>query len=166
MGRTVLLDVFFFSSSRRTTRWPRDWSSDVCSSDLGGSEVVGTAGFHESVPERDGFAGLHPDLVAEVARVARPRDVHRDTGDPGRYHPEVFQAGHVPLRTGPEDVPARRPLQGDGRGLLRDVLDLGLEAEGVLPQPAQAGLGGRPPEEVLGQAGDRAVVDDLPLAVA
>src|SRR6266508_4927633 len=29
---TVLF--FFFSSRRRHTRWPRDWSSDVCSSDL------------------------------------------------------------------------------------------------------------------------------------
>src|SRR5215510_7985175 len=29
------MDVFFFFSSRRRhTRWPRDWSSDVCSSDL------------------------------------------------------------------------------------------------------------------------------------
>src|SRR5207253_8306239 len=25
---------FFFSSRRRHTIWPRDWSSDVCSSDL------------------------------------------------------------------------------------------------------------------------------------
>src|SRR5437660_7477433 len=25
---------FFFSSRRRHTRWPRDWSSDMCSSDL------------------------------------------------------------------------------------------------------------------------------------
>src|SRR5690625_6783931 len=31
--RSVLL-FFFFSSRRRHTRWPRDWSSDVCSSDL------------------------------------------------------------------------------------------------------------------------------------
>src|SRR5690625_7117488 len=28
------LFFFFFSSRRRHTRWPRDWSSDVCSSDL------------------------------------------------------------------------------------------------------------------------------------
>src|SRR5439155_12844072 len=28
------LTLFFFSSRRRHTRWPRDWSSDVCSSDL------------------------------------------------------------------------------------------------------------------------------------
>src|SRR5439155_17701413 len=26
--------AFFFSSRRRHTSWPRDWSSDVCSSDL------------------------------------------------------------------------------------------------------------------------------------
>src|SRR5439155_16115412 len=32
---SVRTDVlFFFSSRRRHTRWPRDWSSDVCSSDL------------------------------------------------------------------------------------------------------------------------------------
>src|SRR5690625_5794495 len=30
----MLLVFFFFSSRRRHTRWPRDWSSDVCSSDL------------------------------------------------------------------------------------------------------------------------------------
>src|SRR5690625_7939597 len=29
--------TFFFSSRRRHTRWPRDWSSDVCSSDLAGA---------------------------------------------------------------------------------------------------------------------------------
>src|SRR5215208_8047469 len=32
---------FFFSSRRRHTRWPRDWSSDVCSSDLEGVERFG-----------------------------------------------------------------------------------------------------------------------------
>src|SRR5207253_3745124 len=41
--------VFFFSSRRRHTRWPRDWSSDVCSSDLNDrlnvkSELVAVAG--------------------------------------------------------------------------------------------------------------------------
>src|SRR5207253_6672862 len=30
---------FFFSSRRRHTRWPRDWSSDVCSSDLVDGQV-------------------------------------------------------------------------------------------------------------------------------
>src|SRR5437870_9972372 len=32
----LLIFFFFFSSRRRHTRWPRDWSSDVCSSDLYG----------------------------------------------------------------------------------------------------------------------------------
>src|SRR5439155_11346764 len=32
-----LIIIFFFSSRRRHTRWPRDWSSDVCSSDLSNS---------------------------------------------------------------------------------------------------------------------------------
>src|SRR5690625_1961698 len=37
LGKIFLLlyfFFFFFSSRRRHTRWPRDWSSDVCSSDL------------------------------------------------------------------------------------------------------------------------------------
>src|SRR5690606_40812807 len=33
-GVVVLFDFFFFSSRRRHTRFSRDWSSDVCSSDL------------------------------------------------------------------------------------------------------------------------------------
>src|SRR3712207_7778614 len=32
--RKVMSDYFFFSSRRRHTRYWRDWSSDVCSSDL------------------------------------------------------------------------------------------------------------------------------------
>src|SRR6266508_6208876 len=31
---------FFFSSRRRHTRGPRDWSSDVCSSDLGSFQLT------------------------------------------------------------------------------------------------------------------------------
>src|SRR5437660_1810979 len=33
-SRATVVSYFFFSSRRRHTRWPRDWSSDVCSSDL------------------------------------------------------------------------------------------------------------------------------------
>src|SRR5690625_7294722 len=42
---------FFFSSRRRHTRWPRDWSSDVCSSDLAADTAI-------SVPRR--VPGLPP----------------------------------------------------------------------------------------------------------
>src|SRR5690606_21880035 len=43
----VVVFVFFFSSRRRHTRFSRDWSSDVCSSDL---EAVKAGGF--TVEER------------------------------------------------------------------------------------------------------------------
>src|SRR5439155_3810809 len=50
----VLFFFFFFSSRRRHTRWPRDWSSDVCSSDLfpgrfGGLRISVRADLHAVV---------------------------------------------------------------------------------------------------------------------
>src|SRR5690606_39644805 len=36
----VVFFFFFFSSRRRHTRFSRDWSSDVCSSDLGLFRIV------------------------------------------------------------------------------------------------------------------------------
>src|SRR2546429_7051617 len=38
-----MCSVFFFSSRRRHTRCSRDWSSDVCSSDLGAPERSSSA---------------------------------------------------------------------------------------------------------------------------
>src|SRR5215203_6889921 len=37
----VYVDFFFFSSRRRHTRYWRDWSSDVCSSDLAWAALAG-----------------------------------------------------------------------------------------------------------------------------
>src|SRR5690625_6110573 len=36
--------ILLFSSRRRHTRWPRDWSSDVCSSDLSVAEHLAAQG--------------------------------------------------------------------------------------------------------------------------
>src|SRR5690625_1606828 len=45
--------IFFFSSRRRHTRWPRDWSSDVCSSDLVEySLLIGLPKFHHGIRNR------------------------------------------------------------------------------------------------------------------
>src|SRR2546429_415644 len=54
-------DFFFFSSRRRHTRCSRDWSSDVCSSDLGDGRVPeftasGMSSFFFSLPGLDAFA--------------------------------------------------------------------------------------------------------------
>src|SRR3989449_6574134 len=66
---------FFFSSRRRHTRCSRDWSSDVCSSDLGRAE-------------RDGLLGA---LAREEAREV-DREL-RVAAPPG--HAEVRTAGRA-----------------------------------------------------------------------
>src|SRR6266702_2947597 len=46
---------FFFSSRRRHTRWPRDWSSDVCSSDLRSRlELSAPAGYRAQAAQATG----------------------------------------------------------------------------------------------------------------
>src|SRR5690606_42068541 len=48
--------IFFFSSRRRHTRFSRDWSSDVCSSDLNPAFVTltgGSIGFQAGVQSSD-----------------------------------------------------------------------------------------------------------------
>src|SRR5690625_7223713 len=48
----------FFSSRRRHTRWPRDWSSDVCSSDLNSAQhgPITGCGSHRSYPHQGGLS--------------------------------------------------------------------------------------------------------------
>src|SRR5689334_24315255 len=60
---------FFFSSRRRHTRWNCDWSSDVCSSDLGPPHPRGTG--PESAGVTDG-ARLHGEVLrSEERRVGK-----------------------------------------------------------------------------------------------
>src|SRR6267143_1812727 len=81
-----MLYFFFFSSRRRHTRWNCDWSSDVCSSDLGGGGIVraievnvraGVQFFEAAGPDRvcdpprDGIIG---DLKAAVLEEPRGGD--------------------------------------------------------------------------------------------
>src|SRR5690606_16479360 len=56
--------LFFFSSRRRHTRFSRDWSSDVCSSDLKGSRVLSWDGVQlRETPVPDGVHMIaHDDL--------------------------------------------------------------------------------------------------------
>src|SRR6266508_1621134 len=76
---------FFFSSRRRHTRWPRDWSSDVCSSDL-------------SCPGRASIEStLAPGTMARVVRPALERASRRKAGrDFHLVHcPERLTAGKL-----------------------------------------------------------------------
>src|SRR3712207_406823 len=45
MELSLVFFIFFFSSRRRHTRYWRDWSSDVCSSDLQSSRIENYLGF-------------------------------------------------------------------------------------------------------------------------
>src|SRR3712207_5238592 len=62
---SVVIFYFFFSSRRRHTRYWRDWSSDVCSSDLG------TFGKAEEIPSGDLTAGCILLLVGAFAKSAQ-----------------------------------------------------------------------------------------------
>src|SRR3712207_2002489 len=64
----MLVRFFFFSSRRRHTRYWRDWSSDVCSSDLAAAE------FHPAVLE-----AFHARVPLVVCTADRPPEL-RDTG--------------------------------------------------------------------------------------
>src|SRR5215467_15559393 len=65
---------FFFSSRRRHTRLQGDWSSDVCSSDLGGAAGLLHAGEFVDLlvsdpPEAEGVAPPAAHLLAEAVPV-------------------------------------------------------------------------------------------------
>src|SRR5437763_14965958 len=59
----VFLFFFFFSSRRRHTRYIGDWSSDVCSSDLGFSKTYAMTGW------RMGYGVMRQDLAGHIARL-------------------------------------------------------------------------------------------------
>src|SRR5437870_7050811 len=68
---------FFFSSRRRHTRWPRDWSSDVCSSDLDNHKHLDTFPYSTVVT---GSAAQFNRSVSAMPAIARR---HLDVGEHG-----------------------------------------------------------------------------------
>src|SRR3712207_7405013 len=71
------LYIFFFSSRRRHTRYWRDWSSDVCSSDLtppvaGGRSRVRPLSAHRGVAKSDGGPAPARRRSLQRARDTRP----------------------------------------------------------------------------------------------
>src|SRR3712207_7102862 len=61
--------VFFFSSRRRHTRYWRDWSSDVCSSDLGAALAQQRADRRYAGPLHRGAVAREADERPEVRAV-------------------------------------------------------------------------------------------------
>src|SRR6266508_5245442 len=84
-----LVSCLFFSSRRRHTRWPRDWSSDVCSSDL-------------IAPVESGGVGWYPSSAADSPGLFSPLnsagDVGAGAGGGGDSPPDSAAALSLALR--------------------------------------------------------------------
>src|SRR5690625_6377132 len=78
----VSLYFFFFSSRRRHTRWPRDWSSDVCSSDLFQHDIHDLViRRHEGhIQEEVGLGGVVVYLVNQISKHWRHLRAWREIG--------------------------------------------------------------------------------------
>src|SRR5207247_6866780 len=72
--------LFFFSSRRRHTRSTRDWSSDVCSSDL---ETIYAGA---KLEDQDGGCEHSPDDEGAASAEAVPIHTGRDTGNDAGFH--------------------------------------------------------------------------------
>src|SRR3712207_1090331 len=155
--------VFFFSSRRRHTRYWRDWSSDVCSSDLGGGpgEALGQA--PHALPTRCLLRRGHGRVPgrgrAPAGRGGLPAGVPGAACAPG-LPGGGLRGGTVPTPRGRRDRRGtaarrggfRRLYGGRGRGR-REV--------GALPQrPAPAGGGDRLPRSA-GRGGDVPLVGHI-----
>src|SRR2546422_9148299 len=76
MSLLVARVVFFFSSRRRHTRCSRDWSSDVCSSDLrrrghgDGEERLARAGGADAGGDRAVAGAVDVALLVEIGRAS------------------------------------------------------------------------------------------------
>src|SRR5439155_22247090 len=109
----------FFSSRRRHTRWPRDWSSDVCSSDL---EII-----VQVVKEPLGTKGAR--LTSHVTM-------------PGRFLVFMPTVDHIGVSRKIES----REERGRLRGIVREFREQHGFTGGVIIRTAAAG---RPKEDIV-----------------
>src|SRR5438094_9451992 len=90
--------IFFFSSRRRHTRSYGDWSSDVCSSDLGLAQVLGLKTNAVEVALHRTLARLRGDL-GETGEAARRSEIgrasRRERGSTAVERQPVKQTRHL-----------------------------------------------------------------------
>src|SRR5690606_9227665 len=138
--------IFFFSSSRRHTRFSRDWSSDVCSSDLAGAHAGGVAG-RDQEPAAVGVVGQRGGGIHVVLHAA-------GTGV------DLVEVGGVGLVVDAEaqQVVAQHPLEVDPAllALVVAVVDGGVAgaAQGHARIGHAGGAGDVVAVHVVGRTGD------------
>src|SRR5438445_11008822 len=93
---------FFFSSRRRHTRYWRDWSSDVCSSDLrsrarrGGARARHADDARLRASRRDGAGGPRaPRVDPKLSRRGRSEERHVGKEGRARWSPEHQKKKHT-----------------------------------------------------------------------
>src|SRR5439155_9195880 len=90
---------FFFSSRRRHTRWPRDWSSDVCSSDLDVRLERENRTPRYSRSRRTSSANDRVVRASVRRGVSRALSVpRRGAGEGGHVIPRIVQIGRASCR--------------------------------------------------------------------
>src|SRR5437870_9141131 len=93
---------FFFSSRRRHTRWPRDWSSDVCSSDLALPSPADTEGEGSSVVPARLFSEIVHKLDPGTVSVEFTDDEARVEAGRFRTSLRTLSAADFPRLTEPD----------------------------------------------------------------
>src|SRR5439155_25680944 len=110
---------FFFSSRSRHTSWPRDWSSDVCSSDL--SDLIVTAVLEAHAPGQIYITKTVAQLPGRLVERDQPRvDRADENAPPARI---VFATLRI--------HPCRNAARGDFGVVLRAV-HFGIEYPALL----------------------------------
>src|SRR5690606_40431974 len=84
--KKLVWTIFFFSSRRRHTLFSRDWSSDVCSSDLEINAYLET----KVQPVEAMFDYLYEELPAELAAQREQRSEERRVGKECRSQGDPF----------------------------------------------------------------------------
>src|SRR5207253_925390 len=153
------LFFFFFSSRRRHTRWPRDWSSDVCSSDLNRLDLqpqaiervpmdpgqeptlapleLGVAG-REVPPQHESFVLDRAEREIDVPnRDAERRRDGRRRGRPRHFESPTHQLAE---RIFPTPRPGAIPLRHDVRRLTLSAGERGLEQREPFSGEPELGL--------------------------
>src|SRR5690625_2670018 len=139
--------LFFFSSRRRHTRWPRDWSSDVCSSDLYSFDIDEAWLVASYEAQRDAYIrfferlGLDYVIVSAVSgamggsrseEFLHPTPVGEDefVRSPGGYAANVEAVTTVAPDEIPwdDDTPLWDIVPTPGAGTIADLITLANEA--------------------------------------
>src|SRR2546426_7347045 len=132
----------------------------------GRGDVMAFPFLHDGVPQRLGPFALDPDLVSEIARIARPGDVDRDPVELRLRESKVLEFLDRAIGPFEHDRTGGRALQGERPDVLWNVFHSDVESHAGVLKPLQIRLRGGHPEGTVSEGPEGAVVDRLPAFIA